>query len=105
MTCRLGPIVPNAPASDLGTGRIDSGSSELVRLAEIATINPVTRSPARPSCPRRLSDDGRLDSSDRGVSSKPALCGVAPSGLWMLIYVGECPGGHPFAVWATLRLR
>ena len=52
-------MAPNAPASDGGTNRIVSGSSDRVCAAATASRQPQTSTPASPSSPRRLLDTAR----------------------------------------------
>ncbi len=53
-TCRLRKNEPKAPASEAGTGRMDSGSSPCVCAAATATTTPLTRSAPTAASARRL---------------------------------------------------
>ncbi len=97
--CRLGPVA-KAPASEAGTGRIDSGNSDSVFAAETTRTTPATSTPPSPIRPSRLLGEASRVPIAPDDSSKPPLGEVTPSGLRTLIEM-RMPRGNPGSVGAV----
>ncbi len=98
-----------APASEAGTGRTDSGSSESCRRPRSRSRARTTSMPAsaiarrRARCARPLREHVEARSA-AGCSSKVPLCGVAPKRAAARSSLGGCPHGVPAAVIGNIEI-